>query len=87
MYFESREKYTYLHTVEREYVIDGTLADLEGKLDGSTFVRIHRACIVNVNFIREIVRWFAGRYKVRLRDAKETELIAARSYAGNIRRL
>jgi len=87
VYFESREKYTYLHTVEREYVIDGTLADLEGKLDGSTFVRIHRACIVNVNFIREIVRWFAGRYKVRLRDAKETELIAARSYAGNIRRL
>jgi DNA-binding LytR/AlgR family response regulator len=68
-------------------VIDETLADLEGKLDGSAFVRIHRSLIVNVKFIREIVRWFAGRYKVRLKDAKETELIAARSYAGNIRRL
>ena len=86
-YFESREKYTYLHTTDREYVIDGTLADLEGKLDPSAFVRIHRSYIVNVNFIREIVRWFAGRYKVRLKDAAGTELIATRSYAGNIRGL
>lgn len=87
VYFESRDRYTYLHTSDREYVIDETLTDLEGKLDGSAFVRIHRSLIVNVNFIREIVRWFAGRYKVKLKDAKETELIAARSYAGNIRRL
>jgi two-component system LytT family response regulator len=87
VYFESREKYTYLHTADREYMVDETLADLGGKLDGSRFVRIHRSYIVNVNFIREIVRWFAGRYKVRLKDRKETELIATRSYAGNIRRL
>jgi two-component system LytT family response regulator len=86
-YFESREKYTYLHTKDREYVIDETLATLEGKLDGRTFVRIHRAYIVNVSFIREIVRWFAGRFKVRLSDAKNTELVATRSYAGNIRNL
>jgi len=87
VYFESRDKYTYLHTSDREYAINETLADLEGKLDGSAFVRIHRSLIVNVSFIREIVRWFAGRYKVKLKDAKETELIAARGYAGNIRRL
>lgn len=86
-YFESRDKYTYLHTTDREYMIDESLTDLEGKLDGATFVRIHRSYIVNVNFIRELVRWFAGRYKVRLKDRKETELIAARSYAGRIRRL
>ena len=42
-YFESREKYTYLHTTDREYVIDETLTDLEGKLDGVVFVRIHRS--------------------------------------------
>jgi two-component system LytT family response regulator len=86
-YFESRDKATYLHTTDREYVIPETLADLEEKLDGSTFVRIHRAHIVNVKFIRELVRWFAGRYKVRLKDKNETELIAARGYADRIRRL
>ena len=87
VYFESREKYTYLHTTDREYMIDETLADLEVKLDKSTFVRIHRSYIVNVKFIRELVRWFAGRYKVRLKDKSETELIATRSYADQIRRL
>jgi len=86
-YFESREKYTYLHTADREYVIDETIAELEGKLDPSTFVRIHRSYIVNVNFIRELVRWFAGRYKVKLKDAAGTELIATRGYASNIRSL
>jgi len=86
-YFEAKDKYTYLHTSEKEYAIDGTLADLEGKLDGAQFVRIHRAFIVNVRFIREIVRWFAGRYKVRLKDNPGTELIVSRSYADAIRRL
>jgi two-component system LytT family response regulator len=87
VYFESRDKYTYLHTTDREYMIDETIADLEVKLDKSTFVRIHRSYIVNVKFIRELVRWFAGRYKVRLKDKSETELIATRSYADQIRRL
>jgi two-component system LytT family response regulator len=87
VYFESRDKYTYLHTTDREYMIDETIADLEVKLDKSTFVRIHRSYIVNVKFIRELVRWFAGCYKVRLKDKSETELIATRSYADQIRRL
>jgi len=86
-YFEAKEKYTYLHTSEKEYAIDGTLAELEGKLDGVQFVRIHRAFIVNVRFIREIVRWFAGRYKVRLKDTPGTELIVSRGYADAIKRL
>ena len=87
VYFEAKDKYTYLHTVEKEYAIDGTLGDLEGRLDGATFVRIHRAFIVNVRFIREIVRWFAGRYKVRLKDGPGTELVVSRSYADAIRKL
>ncbi|HUI09206.1 MAG TPA: LytTR family DNA-binding domain-containing protein [Bacteroidota bacterium] len=87
VYFEAREKYTYLHTLEKEYAIDGTLADLEGTLGGGNFVRIHRSYIVNVRFIREIVRWFAGRYKVRLKDAPGTELVVSRGYADAIRNL
>ena len=86
-YFEAKQKYTFLHTADREYMIGETLAELEGKLDGAAFVRIHRAYIVNLGFVRELVRWFAGRYKVRLKDRKETELIVTRSYADRIRSL
>jgi len=86
-YFEAREKYTYLHTIEKEFLVEATLAELEGKLDPSAFIRIHRAYIVNVRHIREIVRWFAGRYKLRLADKASTELIVSRGYSERIRNL
>lgn len=86
-YFESKEKYTFLHTADKEYLIDTTLNDLESKLDPSNFIRIHRSHIVNVSFIRELVKWFAGRYKVRLKDKNVTELTVSRGYTDQIRRL
>jgi len=57
-----------------------TITELEVKLDKSDFIRIHRAVIVNVNFIREFVKWFAGRYK-RNSKTKRNELIVSRRYA------
>ncbi len=87
VYFEAKDKYTFLHTSDREYMIDETITELEVKLDKSDFIRIHRAVIVNVNFIREFVKWFAGRYKAKLKDKRETELIVSRRYADQIRRM
>ena len=87
VYFEAKDKYTFLHTSDREYMIDETITDLEVKLDKSDFIRIHRAVIVNMNFIREFVKWFAGRYKAKLKDKRETELIVSRRYADQIRHL
>ena len=87
VYFEAKDKYTFLHTTDREYMIDETITELEVKLDKSNFIRIHRAVIINVKFIRELVKWFAGRYKVKLKDKRETELIVSRRYADQIRHL
>ena len=41
-------------------------------------VRIHRAIIVNVDFVHELHPWLAGRMLVRLNDEKQTELSVAR---------
>ena len=87
VFFEAKAKYTFLHTHDREYMIDETIAELELKLDKTEFIRIHRGTIVNVGFIREFVKWFAGRYKVRLKDDKETELVVSRGYASQIHQL
>ena len=87
VYFESKDKYTAMHTSDREYMIDETIAELEAKLDKAEFIRIHRSSIVRVKSIREIIKWFAGRYKVRLKDKKETELIVSRGFADRIRQL
>jgi len=64
-----------------------TLADLEEKLDKLSFVRIHRSAIVNIKFIREMVKWFGGKYKVRLKDKQQTELVVSRGYVDRIRNL
>jgi hypothetical protein len=64
-----------------------SLNDLESKLDPSNFIRIHRSHIVKVAYIRDFVKWFAGRYKVRLKDKNATELTVSRGYTDQIRRL
>ncbi len=86
-YFEAKDKYTFLHTVEHEHIVEPTLAELEEKLDKLTFVRIHRSAIVNINYVREMVKWFGGKYKVRLKDKQGSELVVSRGYVDRIRAL
>ena len=87
VYFEAKDKYTFLHTADHEHIIESTLADLETKLDGEDFVRIHRSAIINLRYLGEFVKWFGGKYKVRLKDKNGTELVVSRGYADRIRRL
>ena len=87
VYFEAKDKYTFLHTAGQEHIIDLTLAELEDKLDKWKFVRVHRSAIVNVDYIKELIRWFGGKYKVRLKDKAQTELVVSRGYADRIQSL
>jgi len=86
-YFEAKDKYTYLHTADQEYIVDFTLAELESKLDATEFVRIHRSTIVNLRHMLELIKWFGGKYKLRLKDKSKTELIVSRGYIDRIHRL
>jgi two-component system, LytTR family, response regulator len=87
VYFEAKDKYTFLHTVDQEHIIDFTLADLEGRLDKTNFIRIHRSNIINLKYIRELVKWFGGKYKVRLKDKYQTELSVSRGYVDQVQKL
>lgn len=84
LYFQSDNKYTKVKTSSREYIIDTPLVDIEKKLNPDTFIRIHRATIVNLDWVVELHKWFGGRLKVCLRDKDSTELVASRSYAGKL---
>ena len=87
LYFQADNKYTSVHTLSNEYLIDTPLVELEGKLNPNDFVRIHRATLVNVSWIAEIRRSYDGKLKVLLKDAKGTELSASRMYADNLKNL
>lgn len=77
-HFFAQDKLTYAATDEGKYAVDHTIAELENELDPQKFVRIHRAILLNADFVDEAHAWFGGRLVVRLRDAARTELTVAR---------
>jgi two-component system LytT family response regulator len=77
-HFFAGDKLTYAATSAKNYIVDHTIHQLEQKLDPRKFVRIHRATLLNIDFIHELHVWFAGRMLVRLKDEKRTELSVSR---------
>jgi two-component system response regulator LytT len=62
-----------------------TLDDLQAQLDPDTFWRVHRAYLVNINKIKEIVPWFSRNYILKMSDAKSTEIPVSRSQTKRLR--
>ena len=77
-HFFASDKLTYAATAAKNYVVDHTIQELEQKLDPRKFIRIHRATLLNLDYIHELHAWFAGRMMVRLKDEKKTELTVSR---------
>jgi two-component system LytT family response regulator len=77
-HFQALDKLTYAVANGRQHSVDQTIADLEQRLDPVRFLRIHRAVLVNVDWIQEVNSWFAGKVVVTLKDARHTQLPVAR---------
>jgi two-component system LytT family response regulator len=77
-HFFARDKLTYAATAAKNHVVDHTIQELEQKFDPRKFVRIHRAILLNLDYVHELHTWFAGRMMVRLKDEKHTELTVSR---------
>lgn len=79
-HFFAEDKITFAAmTTGENRPVDLSLNDLENDLDRERFMRIHRATMVNLDFVKEIHGWFAGGVVVRLKDVANTELTVARS--------
>jgi two-component system, LytTR family, response regulator len=84
-HFVARDKLTYAAINGREHCIDQTIADLELKLDPARFLRIHRAVLLNLDWIQEVNVSFAGGTVVSLKDARHTQLPVARDRVRQLR--
>jgi two-component system response regulator LytT len=62
-----------------------TLDELQERLDGSLFWRVHRSHLVNINKIKEIVPWFSRNYILRMKDEKATEIPVSRTQTRRLR--
>ncbi|MBB6029293.1 LytR/AlgR family response regulator transcription factor [Oceanithermus desulfurans] len=66
-WFEAREKRVFAHAPGGPYRLRQTLKELEAWLPPE-FVRVHKAAIVNLEHVAEVVPWFSGTYRIRLKD-------------------
>ena len=82
---EAMDNYVRLHVGRDVHVMRETLSNLEARLAGTTFLRIHRSSIVNIDRIREVQPWFAGDYVVILTDG--TKLTTGRRYRAAVQGL
>jgi len=77
-HFSAKDKLTYATINGRPHCVDQTITDLEHRLAPAHFLRIHRAILVNIDWIQELNTWFAGKVIVTLKDVQHTQLTVAR---------
>ena len=77
-HFLAHEKLTYAIVNGHRHVVDQTIVELERRLDPAKFLRIHRAALVNVDWIHEVNSWFAGKVVLSLTDPQRTQIPVAR---------
>ncbi len=77
-WIEAADNYVCLHCGPDTHILRETMNALETRLDGDTFLRVHRSTIVNVDRIKELQPWFRGDYRILLQNGME--LTMSRSY-------
>ncbi len=85
VYFAVENKLVFAHLVNKKYIINYTLEELQARLDPEKFFRIHRSTIVNLNYVQAIESWFGGGYKMTVRDQKRSELVISRAAGRELR--
>ncbi len=66
LYCTAASNYTHIHTTDgQRYMVSKTLRQVESRLSGTDFFRIHQSCLVNVSAIDRLTK-----DTVRMQDSK-----------------
>jgi two-component system LytT family response regulator len=84
-HFYAEDKLTFAATEAKSYIIDQTIAELEGRLDPVRFFRIHRSTLVNLEYVTELYSYLGGKLLLRLKTAQRTELTVSKERARELR--
>lgn len=78
---------TSLHTREGDLPTQFTLSEIEQKLSRSGFFRAHRAYLVNLQHIKEVIPFTRNSFSIRLDDAQRTLIPLSKAAAVELRDL
>ena len=87
LYVFAQDDRTYLQTSEGRFPTQFTLAELEKRLSPSGFFRTHRAYLVNLQQVKEVIPYTRDSFSLRLKDAAGTEIPLSKSAERELREL
>ncbi|PJZ68709.1 DNA-binding response regulator [Leptospira perolatii] len=86
-YLTANGKKCVLHTKSGDFETSRLMGDLEKELPQSSFLRIHRKHVVNIEYVAATRSQPGGGYVIFLKDEDETNLPVGREYAEGVRTL
>lgn len=85
LWFAVESRLVYAHVDGRAYMTNFTLRELEERLDPEIFFRAHKSRLVNLQQVKEIARWFGGRYRLVMKDEQSSQVELSRVQARELR--
>jgi two-component system LytT family response regulator len=82
VFISAEEKYVKLHTEKESHLVRDTMNAMEQRLDPAKFARIHRSCIVNIDFVKEMQPASHGDYIAILKNG--ATLTISRRFRGRL---
>ncbi len=87
LYVVAQNDRAYLQTVDERLLTQFTLAELEKRLSRSGFFRAHRAYLVNMQQVKEVIPFTRDSFSLRLKDTARTEIPLSKSAERELREL
>ncbi|MBC9784687.1 LytTR family transcriptional regulator DNA-binding domain-containing protein [Heliobacterium chlorum] len=87
MYIDSEHGKTRIFTDDDQYTNKHTLFELEWMLPRNQFVRCHRAYIINIDKVAEILPDFHSTFLLVMKSKRKIQIPVSQRYASHFRRL
>ena len=87
LFAAAQEGRSILRTVDREFVTQFTLSELEERLARRGFFRAHRSYLVNLQHVKSVIPYTRNAFSLILDDGAETEIPLSRNAAAELREL
>lgn len=88
LWIMAEDKKVYMHTSAGEkLLVAHTLKELEPRLSPHSFARVHKAYIVNLDHVAEVVPWFSGTYAIHIDDDEHSQIPMSRGYAVKVKKM
>lgn len=84
-FFEARDDYAMLHTIDQRFLILGSLKKLEERLSKYGFFRVHRKYLVNLSKVSEVIFLSRGVILLRMGNLAKSEILVSRRKAKLLR--